>query len=118
LGFQGRALNSWILAARREEALPASIKQGSSVRKGTVLVFTRSTSGSLSARAGDHDLITVQSQPLCSAVFDLYIGDQPVSRKAKRLAGESFRRLVREDDEYEAPRGQLVCDDARGVCEL
>lgn len=59
------------------------------------------------------------SRPLCAAVFDLYLGEQPVSRKAKRIAGESFQRLVEGDrDLYRPPRLQLVCDDTQGACEL
>ena len=44
----------------REEALPEAIKAGGSVRKGTVLVFTRDQAGNLTARADDHDLISVR----------------------------------------------------------
>ena len=63
--------------------------------------------------------VAVRSRPLCHAVFDLYVGDQPVSRKAKRIVGESFQRLVEgEDGQYRAPRLQLVCDGDAGVCEL
>jgi hypothetical protein len=51
---------SWHGAVRREEALPESIKIGGSVRKGTVLTFTRDHEGTLCARANEHDLITVQ----------------------------------------------------------
>ena len=100
----------------REEQLPDSIKSGKSVRKGTVLVFTRDQSGYLSAKADHHDLITVKSKPLCDAIFDLYIGDQPVSKKAKRMTGESFARLVTSDS-YTPPRVPMVCDGDH-VCQL
>ena len=102
---------------RREDQLPESIKSGKSVKKGTVLVFTRDESGHLCAKADQHDLITVQSKPLCDAIFDLYVGDQPVSKKAKRMTGESFARLVT-SDEYSAPRGPLVCEGDEGVCQI
>lgn len=100
----------------REEQLPDSIKSGKSVRKGTVLMFTRDQAGYLSAKADHHDLITVQSKPLCDAIFDLYIGDQPVSKKAKRMTGESFARLVTSDS-YTPPREPMVCD-GDNVCQL
>ena len=85
------AMNPWanrgMLALRmrvhREEALPEAIKDGRSVRKGTVLTFTRDREGNLAARADAHELACVQSRPLCAAIFDLYIGEQPVSKKAK-----------------------------------
>ena len=70
--------------ARREEALPAGIKEGQCVRKGTVLEFRRDAGGNLAARADDTPLITVASRPLCAAIFDLYIGEQPVSKRAKQ----------------------------------
>ena len=72
------------LCARREEALPAGIKDGQCVRKGTVLEFRRDAEGNLAARADDVPLITVASRPLCAAIFDLYIGEQPVSKRAKQ----------------------------------
>lgn len=40
--------------------MPEAIKAGGSVRKGTVLVFTRDQAGNLTARADSHDLITVR----------------------------------------------------------
>ncbi len=101
----------------REDQLPESIKSGKSVKKGTVLVFTRDQAGHLCAKADQHDLITVQSKPLCDAIFDLYVGDQPVSKKAKRMTGESFARLVT-SDEYTPPRESLVCDSINTVCQI
>ena len=101
----------------REEELPEAIKHKKSVRKGTVLVFTRDPAGLLSAKADQHDLIAVHSKPLCDAIFDLYIGDQPVSKRAKRMTGESFARLVGAAA-YTAPREPLVCDAAGPACQL
>ena len=54
------------------------------MRKGTVLEFRRDAEGNLAARADDTPLITVTSRPLCAAIFDLYIGEQPVSKRAKQ----------------------------------
>ena len=76
-----------------------------------MLVFTRDPAGLLCAAADQHDLIAVHSKPLCDAIFDLYIGDQPVSKRAKRMTGEYFARLVGAD-EYCAPREPLVCNAA------
>ena len=78
------------------------------MKKGTLLVFRRDGSGRLRARANDHELADVSSPKLCQAVFDLYLGDQPVSRKAKRIAGESFFRLDAAQ-QYEPPQDALVC---------
>ena len=78
------------------------------MKKGTVLVFRRDGNGRLRARANEYDLTEVSSTKLCQAVFDLYLGDQPVSRKAKRAAGESFFRL-HAPQPYEPPQDPLVC---------
>jgi hypothetical protein len=108
--------------AHREEALPAGIKDGRSVRKGTVLTFTRDGGGTLAAHADAHELVKVQSKPLCAAIFDLYIGEQPVSKKARAVAGASFARLVDADgsESYRPPRDALVCAPGvhGAVCEL
>ena len=88
-------LSNLYCLARREEALPQSIKDGRSVRKGTVLTFTRDHEGNLAARADAHELVSVQSRPLCAAIFDLYIGEQPVSKKAKVGAAACLRGLRR-----------------------
>ena len=82
-----------------------------------MLVFTRDPAGLLCAAADQHDLIAVHSKPLCDAIFDLYIGDQPVSKRAKHMTGESFARLV-SADEYCAPREPLVCNAAGPACQL
>ncbi|KAK9805933.1 hypothetical protein WJX73_006432 [Symbiochloris irregularis] len=97
-----------LLDCFREENIPPSIKEGDSVKKGTLLVFRKEGNGRLRARANDHELADVSSTKLCQAVFDLYLGDQPVSRKAKRIAGESFFKLDA-GQQYEPPQDALVC---------
>jgi hypothetical protein len=74
------------------------------VRKGTVLTFSRGMDGRLTAKAGDTQITSVQSPLLCSALFDLYLGDQPVSRPAKFAAGCSFARMLTQEH-YEPPVG-------------
>ena len=69
----------------REDTLPTSIRAGSAVRKGTVLTFRRDPGGQLSASANALPLVTVRSAPLASAVFDIYFGEQPVSKRAKKV---------------------------------
>ena len=68
----------------REHALPEDIKQGSSVKKGTVITFTRDGQGSIEACANEHSLVKVQSQKLAQAVFDIYLGSM-VSFQSHRL---------------------------------
>jgi hypothetical protein len=50
-----------------------------------VLTFRRDPGGQLSAAANALPLVTVRSAPLAAAVFDIYFGEQPVSKRAKRV---------------------------------
>lgn len=50
------------------------------------MVFKRCRDGTLSAYADGEKVGTVKSQALCSALFDLYLGDEPVSEDARSLA--------------------------------
>lgn len=83
-----------VLSAFREEALPAAIKTGSSVKKGTTLTFVKRADGSLTAAADGHAISSVQSATLCAAVFDLYIGDSPVSKKSRTTALQRVASLI------------------------
>ncbi|KAK9833568.1 hypothetical protein WJX81_006874 [Elliptochloris bilobata] len=106
-----------MVASFNEESLPASIRAGGAVRKGTVLTFRRDAGGQLSAAANALPLVTVRSEPLAAAVFDIYFGEQPVSKRAKKVAGECFSRLVEGDGQgYRAPRERLVCPGDAAAC--
>ena len=49
------------------------------------------------------------------AIFDMYIGDQPVSREAKRTAAESFARMVAPGDyTYRPPEHKFICQSGDG----
>ncbi|KAG2495443.1 hypothetical protein HYH03_006389 [Edaphochlamys debaryana] len=72
------------------------------VKKGAAITFSRSPSGELVTEAGGRVLGRLHSPPLAEALFDLYLGDQPVSRKAKAAAGAALLQLAA--DEGEAPR--------------
>jgi len=43
---------------------------------------------------GSHILGTVQSPKVAEALFDLYLGDQPVSRAAKNAAAATLHRIA------------------------
>ena len=60
----------------REDNLPPQLREGGSVRKGTVLQFSRDSQGHLKGKADGHPLVEVKSDKLCQAVFDLYFGNQ------------------------------------------
>lgn len=120
----------------REERLPAHIKDRGSVRRGSVIAFTRSRHGQLTAIAGGVGLGSVSSEKLAQAVFDIYLGRQAstppkpqairhspfrsphantaldlqaVSADGRRAAGESFLRMLGES-EFQPPKGPLLCN--------
>ncbi|GIL66778.1 hypothetical protein Vafri_20287 [Volvox africanus] len=68
---------------------------GDAVRKGASITFSRSSSGALLTEAGGRVLGLLQSPALSEALFDLYLGDQPVSKKAKVRAEWGARGLGR-----------------------
>ncbi|KAI8470788.1 MAG: hypothetical protein J3K34DRAFT_521097 [Monoraphidium minutum] len=134
-------LDSFTDAARLPPAALAG--GGAAVAKGAAIVFTR-RGAVLEARFGDHTLGSVTSAHLGEALFDLYLGDTPVSEKAKAGAADTLARIVGGAEAhgaaapeaasggggaarvYYSPRGgeRVVCsggggDDARGcVVEL
>jgi hypothetical protein len=79
-----------------EQLLPSGSTCRGCVRKGTVLHFSRSRNGNLTAVANGVRLTTVNSAKLCEAVFDLYLGQQPVSKQARSDASETFREKASE----------------------
>lgn len=111
------ALHS-MLECFKKERLPSGVIDGNSVRKGAVLTFTKDTEGHLTAKANNDELLTVRSPKLGQAIFDLYLGDNPVSRKAKLTAGQAASELMAGRG-YQAPPEQGICDlkDAEG-CQL
>jgi hypothetical protein len=77
-----------------DQLLPSGTTRRGCVRKGTVLHFSRARDGKLTAVANGVRLTTVQSTKLCEAVFDLYLGQQPVSKQARSDASDSFREIA------------------------
>ncbi|KAF6255920.1 hypothetical protein COO60DRAFT_164720 [Scenedesmus sp. NREL 46B-D3] len=78
-----------------EAAAPAGGgASGGSVAKGAMLVFERSGDGAVTARVGPHVLGAVHSPKLAEALFDLYLGDQPVSKSAKDAAAQTLSRIA------------------------
>lgn len=80
-----------------ENSLPETIRERGNVKAGSILTFRRSSNGLLSAEAGGQDLGSVKSSNLCAALFDLYLGSNPVSRSAQTLAGEKVVEFVLEN---------------------
>ena len=66
-----------------EDKLPEGVVHGGNVQKGSVLTFTRAPGGRITAAADGKELAAVASPAFAAAVFDLYVGDQPVSADAR-----------------------------------
>jgi Chalcone isomerase like len=79
--------------------LPSAATRGRCIRKGTPIHFSRTKKGALTAVAAGETLATVESDKLCAAVFDLYLGDMPVSKKAKESAGQAFHSMLQDQSQ-------------------
>ncbi|GLI63422.1 hypothetical protein VaNZ11_006390, partial [Volvox africanus] len=95
------------------------VSGGDAVRKGASITFSRSSSGALLTEAGGRVLGLLQSPALSEALFDLYLGDQPVSKKAKAAAGAALLEMAyREgggDYRYQPRAGErLICGPGSG----
>lgn len=107
-GSQTDAALAQMLASFKEENLPDSVKQGGSVKKGTVLAFVKHGPGTLIAKADGKNLITITSPKLCQAVFDLYLGDQPVSAESRQAAGVAVMGMMGAFA-YQTPEHKGLC---------
>ncbi len=100
-----------------EKSLPDSIKQGGSVKKGTLLTFTKQGSGKMTARANGLQLMSVESPQLCQAVFDLYLGDQPVSKESRQAAGDAVMGMMGTIP-YHSPADKGLCSLKGNSCQV
>lgn len=100
-----------------ETSLPDSIKQGGSVKKGTLLTFTKQGPGKMTARANGLELMSVESPKLCQAVFDLYLGDQPVSKESRQAAGDAVLGMMGTIP-YHPPAEKRLCSLNGNSCQI
>lgn len=107
-----------VLQSFSREQLPPAILQGGNVKKGTVLTFTKDTQGNVKARANDTELVHVNSAKLASAIFDLYLGEQPVSKEAKTMAGQSVLSMIDPSAVYAKPEDRGLCDGSSSSCKI
>lgn len=76
------------------DALPSSAMRGKCIRKGTPVNFSRSRRGTLTATVASEMLASVDDKKLCQAMFDLYLGDPPVSGAARRKAAAEMQKML------------------------
>lgn len=101
-------LNS-MLECFKEANLPEHVKWGpGSVRKGTLLTFRRTPCGGLAAAANHEELGEVPSQQVAAALFDLYLGDNPVHYRAKRATGQAVHEAIANAPPAPQPVGGIL----------
>lgn len=83
-----------MLDSFKHERIPKDLLDGGSVRKGTVMTFTKDQQGGVIARANDHELATVQSPKLAAAIFDIYLGEPCVSKESRLAAGKGVVNMM------------------------
>lgn len=104
------------------QRLPPAVCRGpdnNNVAKGAMIVFERTSDGAVAARIGSHVLDVVHSPKLSEALFDLYLGDQPVSKTAKEAAAEVLQRMssMHGQQPYYLPKSSkevVMCQGAHG----
>eukprot|EP00249_Psilotum_nudum_P006875 c20128_g1_i3 orf=488-850(-) len=69
--------------------------EGLSVPRGSVIDFHWHPGGQLRTELEGREIGTISSLDFCRAFFDLYIGDPPVSLKAKHEIGEKLVHMLR-----------------------
>jgi len=86
---------SGFLGIFKSERLPAHVQdEKENVKRGSTMCFKRSRDGPLSAYADEVKVGTVKSQALCTALFDLNLGDDSVSVNARTIAANRFLHVV------------------------
>eukprot|EP00898_Chlorokybus_atmophyticus_P004038 jgi/Chlat1/4635/Chrsp3S05592 len=64
------------------------------IGRGTTITF-RCSSGRLTTHVNGRKLGVINSAPLCRALLDLYVGDQPTSKATKEMFGQSVAMLIK-----------------------
>ncbi|CAD7699564.1 unnamed protein product [Ostreobium quekettii] len=96
----------YMLSHLEDENVPQKCKSRSGhVRKGTTLTFKKYKNGHMKTFAGDVELGSIHSAKVCAALFDLYLGEQPVCKDAKMLAGKRVADFaLRQEQQPEVSR--------------
>ena len=64
------------------------------VRRGTEIVFSCEPAGRLTTSVGDAQRPPIASRGLCRALFDVYLGEDPIARDGKRNMIAGFAALL------------------------
>ena len=77
------------------------------VSRGTEILFSCNPAGRLATAVGGNERPPIDSRPLCRALFDIYLGEDPISRDGKRSLIAGFPGLL-------APGAARVSDPRTG----
>jgi hypothetical protein len=64
------------------------------VSTGTEIVFSCRNDGRLTSSVGGEERTPIDSRPLCRALFDVYLGENPISNAGKRSIVAGFPALL------------------------
>jgi len=64
------------------------------LEKGTIIDLRRDSGHTLTASVGGKKLGSIQSQLLCKALFDLYMGDKPFDADAKKVMSKGLAAIL------------------------
>ena len=64
------------------------------VRSGTEIVFSCGPAGRLATSVGGGERPSIDSRALCRALFDVYLGEDPISEDGKRSVIAGFPGLL------------------------
>eukprot|EP00268_Persea_americana_P004160 TRINITY_DN11310_c0_g2_i1.p1 TRINITY_DN11310_c0_g2~~TRINITY_DN11310_c0_g2_i1.p1 ORF type:complete len:130 (+),score=17.11 TRINITY_DN11310_c0_g2_i1:856-1245(+) len=76
-------------------AFGSSFTQDIPLPAGTTIDFRQTSNGKLTTEIGGMQIGAVHSKDLCRAFFDMYIGDVPVSVKAKQEIGSNVASIIK-----------------------
>ncbi|RWR95893.1 fatty-acid-binding protein 2 isoform X2 [Cinnamomum micranthum f. kanehirae] len=76
-------------------AFGSSFTQDIPLPAGTTIDFRQTSNGKLTTEIGGMQIGAVHSKDLCRAFFDMYIGDGPVSVKAKQEIGSNVASIIK-----------------------
>lgn len=93
-----------------EQRVPSNVKVGNSVKKGSTITVTRQNDGKLVTSADNLVLGELHSSKLGEALFDLYLGSEPVSKRARSTAAQSLLRIASDPDHCYQPKRSKTCD--------
>ena len=81
--------------SKYQSTAPWIDKNTNSFKRGTEMAFSRQQGGRLVGDINKSRIVCIENnEKLCDAFFDVYLGDHPLSGRAKRQVGEYVRQAI------------------------